>query len=341
MTEWYYARGGQQHGPVSFEQLAELARNGGLNPMKDLVWTASMKDWLPAGQVPGLYGQAAPAADPSNPYAAPQSDLSEVARITTGEALAEIVPGSEPIDVMACVKRGFDLTCRHFGMILLVGIVYIGVSFGTNLLLGLMDVAMGLGPVSVPQTQFESEAGSAFASFQQNGSPLNMLISQVISIFLSLGISRIGLNLVSGKEFSVGMLFGGGRKLLPALGATILYGVMVALGMVLLIVPGIYLALRYGQYLTAMVDRDMGIMESFQYSSSLTTNNRMNLFLLVLLAIGIMFAGCLALVVGMIFAFPVVWLGWIVAYRWMQYGHRATLDHHGTKTPMLNSISPD
>jgi hypothetical protein len=333
MTEWYYARGGQQNGPVSFEQLAELARTGGLNPMKDLVWTASMKDWLPAGQVPEIYGHA---AAPANPYAAPQSDLNDVARITAGEALAEIVPGSEPIDVMACVKRGFDLTCRHFGMILLVGVVYMGVSFGTSLLLGLMDVALGLGQVR--QTQFESEAGSAFASFQQNGSPLNMLISQVVSIFLSLGISRIGLNLVSGKEFSVGMLFGGGRKLLPALGATILYGLMVGLGMVLLIVPGIYLALRYGQYLTAMVDRDMGIMESFQYSSSLTTNNRMNLFLLVLLAVVIMFAGCLALVVGMIFAFPVVWLSWIVAYRWMQYGHRAALDHHGTKTPMLTGL---
>jgi hypothetical protein len=333
MTEWYYARGGQQNGPVSFEQLAELARTGGLNPMKDLVWTASMKDWLPAGQVPEIYGHA---AAPANPYAAPQSDLNDVARITAGEALAEIVPGSEPIDVMACVKRGFDLTCRHFGMILLVGVVYMGVSFGTSLLLGLMDVALGLGQVR--QTQFESEAGSAFASFQQNGSPLNMLISQVVSIFLSLGISRIGLNLVSGKEFSVGMLFGGGRKLLPALGATILYGLMVAVGMVLLIVPGIYLALRYGQYLTAMVDRDMGIMESFQYSSSLTTNNRMNLFLLVLLAVVIMFAGCLALVVGMIFAFPVVWLSWIVAYRWMQYGHRAALDHHGTKTPMLTGL---
>ena len=143
MTEWYYARGGQQNGPVSFEQLAELARTDGLNPMKDLVWTASMKDWLPAGQVPEIYGHA---AAPANPYAAPQSDLNDVARITAGEALAEIVPGSEPIDVMACVKRGFDLTCRHFGMILLVGVVYMGVSFGTSLLLGLMGRRARAGP---------------------------------------------------------------------------------------------------------------------------------------------------------------------------------------------------
>jgi uncharacterized membrane protein len=117
--------------------------------------------------------------------------------------------------------------------------------------------------------------------------------------------------------------------------ATILYGLMVFIGLLLLIVPGVYVAMRYGQYLTAMVDRKLGIMESFQYSSSITTNNRMNLFLLALLGILISLAGCLALCVGLFFALPVIWLGWIVAYRWMQYGHRAALDHPGTMTPML------
>lgn len=113
---------------------------------------------------------------------------------------------------------------------------------------------------------------------------------------------------------------------------------MVVIGLILFIFPGIYLAIRYGQYLTAMVDRDLGVMESFQYSSSITTNNRMNLFLLALLAIPIMIAGVIALCIGVFFAIPVVWLGWLVAYRWMQYGHRAALDHHGTKTPMLAGL---
>jgi uncharacterized membrane protein len=76
-------------------------------------------------------------------------------------------------------------------------------------------------------------------------------------------------------------------------------------------------------------------MDSFKYSSALTTNNRLNLFLLGLLGILVMLAGLLALCVGLFFAIPVMWLSWIVAYRWMQYGHRAALDHPGTKTPML------
>jgi len=160
----------------------------------------------------------------------------------------------------------------------------------------------------------------------------------VLSIFLQLGLVRIGLNLVSGKEVSVGMLFGQGAKLLRAIGASILFGIAVLIGILLLIVPGIYIALRYGHFMTAIVDRDLGIMEAFEYSSSITTNNRMNLFLLALLCIGVTLIGLLLCFVGLIFAAPVVWLTGLVAYRWMQYGRSATLDQPGTQNPMLNAV---
>ena len=59
------------------------------------------------------------------------------------------------------------------------------------------------------------------------------------------------------------------------------------------------------------------------------------MFGLALLAIAICFAGLLACGVGLIFATPVAYLSSVVAYRWLQYGHRAALDHPGTTTPML------
>ena len=45
--------------------------------------------------------------------------------------------------------------------------------------------------------------------------------------------------------------------------------------------------------------------------------------------------GFIALCVGLIFAIPVVWLSAVVAYRWMQYGRRAIMDHPGTEVPMI------
>jgi hypothetical protein len=347
MTEWYYAKDGKQNGPLGFEELIQIANNGGLNPTKDLVWNQSMKDWVIAGQVPGLYtpltGATSPPADPTNPYAAPTADWNEVARITAGESLEEIVPGSDPLDVMACAKRGFNLTVRHFGMILVIGIVYFGVTMGAGLILGVMDSMLGLSQsaVAVPppaQSPQEVQIQAFAAGFQNQGSVFHQVLNQLLSLFLSIGLTRIGLNLVSGKPISVGMLFGGGRKLLPMIGGYIIFMAAFVVGLVLLIVPGTYIAMRYGQFFYAIVDRDLSIIDSFKYSSSITTNNRMNLFLLVLLYMAMGLAGILALCIGILFAMPVIWLTGVVAYRWLQYGHRAALDHHGTQTPMLANL---
>ncbi len=343
MDQWYYAREGNQNGPISRGQLASLAANGSLDPVKDLVWNSSMKDWKPAGEIEGLFIKSAnlPLADPSNPYATPASAWNPETQVATGEALTEIVPGSEPIDVMACLKRAFELTKRNFGMLLLLTIIYLGVAIAVGAIGGFLDAAAGL--TIQPATTFEEGSpGSIEENFSKGfsegatgGGLISSILNQFLSVFLSLGVARIGLNIVSGREFTVGTLFSGGAKFLPALGATILYFLMVVTGIVLLIVPGIYLALRYGQFINGMVDRDLGVIDSFKYSSSITTNNRGSLLGLAFMGLLVMLAGVMAFCVGLFFAMPMAWLSWIVAYRWMQYGHRATLDHPGTKTPML------
>ena len=350
MSDWFYAKGGQQQGPVTFDQLTQLARSGALDPEKDLVWTSSMKDWQPAGTVEGLFGQPAAVAqetateDPSNPYAAPNSTWE--APTTSGAiGLEEIAPGSDPIVVGACIKRGFEMTKRHFGTILLVGITFIAVSIAASFLFSAIDSALGFHDT---QVEWPSESvtqdnpiGGEFnfsQSTHQSSGPVEGILSQILSIFLSLGLARIGLNLVSGREVSVAMLFGEGRKLLPAIGASILFGAMVVVGLILLIVPGIYLALRFGHFMNAMVDKNLGVLDSLKYSSSITTNNRLNLFVLAVLSFFIVLAGALALLVGLIFAYPVVWLGWMVAFRWMQYGRRVVEDHPGTTTPLLSGL---
>lgn len=340
MTEWYYSQNSQQQGPVSFDRLVEIARNGGLHPVKDLVWNSTMKDWTPSGQVPGLFQpqqatspmSGPPPAQGANPYATPGSAWGPSAPVLSGEALEEIVPGSEPIDIMACVKRGFTLTGRHFGIILLVGLSYIGITLAADFIFSLMDENLGLKPIQSPT------AGSNGGGSQQQGSPLNILLSQALSVFLSLGVTRIGLNLVSGQAVSLGMLFGGGSKWLRAALATLLFAIMVGVGLLLLIVPGIYLALKYGQFQAAIVDRNLGVIDAFKYSSEITKNNRMNLFGLALVSVLISLAGCLALMVGLLFALPVIWLSWAVAYRWMQYGNRVVQDHPGTTRPMLANL---
>ena len=52
---WFYTANGERLGPVSKDQLRELAVSGQLNPRLDLCWTKGMAEWLPAGEIDGLF----------------------------------------------------------------------------------------------------------------------------------------------------------------------------------------------------------------------------------------------------------------------------------------------
>jgi hypothetical protein len=70
-AQWYYTRGGQQAGPVSPEQLRQMAAVGQVAPT-ELVWREGMANWQPLASVPEF--GAAPAAapvPPATPYGQP------------------------------------------------------------------------------------------------------------------------------------------------------------------------------------------------------------------------------------------------------------------------------
>ncbi len=54
-TEWFYAQDDEQRGPVSFQELAQMAADGVLAP-DQLVWAEHLDDWQPAETVDELWG---------------------------------------------------------------------------------------------------------------------------------------------------------------------------------------------------------------------------------------------------------------------------------------------
>jgi len=330
MSEWYYAKDGAQLGPVSEAELKALLANGTLDGNSVMVWKSGMADWVPAAQAPELASAPAVASDP---YATPVSVFGVGPSADASIPLPEIEPGSEAIDAVACFKRGLDLAVRHIGIVLMASLVFFAITIGVEILLGIMDMALGWGQAEeIPLGDGES------ISIPGGSSILNYVLSHIISVFLSLGFVRFALNIVSGREASVGDLFTEAKFLVRGVVASVIFGIAMAIGFVLLIAPGFYIVARYGLFMTAMVDRNCGIIESFKYSSQVTTNNRMNLFLITIISVAVFVLGCLALCVGLLFAYPVMLLAWTVAYRWLQYGNRAAMDHPGTTTPMLTPV---
>jgi hypothetical protein len=135
---WYYARDGEQRGPIGLDELTEMARTGRLRPT-DPVWTESMPEWAPARDVPEL--GLAPAVEPTGPVAPPAGGVIADPQGTPIQALSYQAP---PI-TEAASPRAIDLLRQTRPWVRLFAILtFLGT--GLMLLAGVIGlVAVGVG----------------------------------------------------------------------------------------------------------------------------------------------------------------------------------------------------
>ena len=99
------------------------------------------------------------------------------------------------------------------------------------------------------------------------------------------------------------------------LGASILLGLAVGIGFVLLIVPGVILGLMFMFSTFVVIDRELGPIEALKESNRITYGHKWRLlgFTLVLLLVNVL--GAIALLVGLLVTIPVSSLAFTHVYR--------------------------
>ena len=111
------------------------------------------------------------------------------------------------------------------------------------------------------------------------------------------------------------------------LGASILAGILIVIGFILLIVPGIIACILFSFIAYLVIEKDLDPFEALAASVKLTKGNRFKLFLLGLAALGINLLGLLALGIGMLVTIPLTYLAAVHAYRTLS---------NATPTPSLS-----
>ncbi len=147
------------------------------------------------------------------------------------------------------------------------------------------------------------------------GSSLLNIIGWILGGFLQLGTLKILLEFVDGKKPSYSLLWSQSHLLLRYLAASVLVGVAVMIGMVLLIVPGIIIALMFMLYSYFIVDKGAGVTQSIKMSMKATAGHRWQLFGFALLCLLLNFVGALLLGVGLLVAIPTTMLASTYIYR--------------------------
>jgi len=149
--------------------------------------------------------------------------------------------------------------------------------------------------------------GSLFARGDGfGGGGFSMLISIFLSGPLSFGASYVYLKAMRGDEFEISDIFSPFRdNYLQVVLASFLYGALIILGFMLLIIPGIIIAIRLSFVPYLVMDEGLEPLDAIKTSWDMTRDFSMNLFVFGLMAFGVSILGLLCLVIGI---FPAVML---------------------------------
>ena len=138
-------------------------------------------------------------------------------------------------------------------------------------------------------------------------SPTNVLLNIVIvcvTAYIQVGVALYSLEVYKGKKVGLETIFSRFNGFKPII-FTLIYTLIVFLGLILLVVPGIILGLMYSQVFYILADNpDIGITEAFNMSSKMMKNNMLQLFMLNLEALLYFIAGIFTLLIWWVWLVP-------------------------------------
>lgn len=139
--------------------------------------------------------------------------------------------------------------------------------------------------------------------------------SLLVSGPLTAGFYIVANKISKGEPYEFGTFFKGFDFFVPLLLWTLIGGIFIALGLVALIVPGIYLAVAYTFVPLFIVFGKIEFWDGMEFSRKLVTKKWWNIFGFVLLLMLINMAGALAFLVGLLFTIPLTYCAIYVAFE--------------------------
>jgi hypothetical protein len=212
----------------------------------------------------------------ANPYAAPQSDVNAEASGAAG-SVEDALAGRYDFTIEEVLKdawrltNGFKLTFWGAAIVVFVALAIVG---------GILGAVTG--KMGIP------------------GAVLRQVVTQGISFVIMLGVVMLAVRRAGGLPVTIGHAFSYFDRWMPAIIAGVLTGLLTSIGILLLILPGIYLAIAYGMTVPLIGDRKMGPWEAMETSRKAVSNKWFKCFGTALVA------GIITLVSG-ILIIPLIW----------------------------------
>ena len=206
------------------------------------------------------------------------------------------------------MSQGWQYTKKNYSVLILSFLVLAAISTVFSIFRSIPGIV----------TSFTDDSSSValaiFIIFALLG-PLLFVAETALQNLTAIGFTKIQLNILDNKKTQVSDLFKTNGVFWQYLATSILVGLIVIGGLLLLIVPGIIWLLKYQFAMPLVVDKKLDITESIRKSGEITQGHKGWLFGFAIVLGLVNIAGALALLVGLLVTIPLTTMAYIYVYR--------------------------
>jgi hypothetical protein len=130
------------------------------------------------------------------------------------------------------------------------------------------------------------------------------ILTNILSPILGVGYYFVAFQIIRNRAYSFGDFFNGFKKFLPVFLTAFVSSILIALGFILLILPGIYLAVAYLFAQLFVVDKSLNFWSAMESSRKVITKKWFSFFGLVLLLALLNVLGAIVLGIGLLVTIP-------------------------------------
>jgi membrane-anchored glycerophosphoryl diester phosphodiesterase (GDPDase) len=143
------------------------------------------------------------------------------------------------------------------------------------------------------------------------------LVSWIIQAGMTFGMISIMLKAVDGKKYSFNDLFAHFKLelIMKSFAVGVLIFLSVVIGLVLLVIPGIYVGIRLSFAYYFLLEKNAGPIEALKLSWKMTDKRVVKLLEYWVYAVGVLLVGLVAVLIGLLVAQPLLALGYAYIYR--------------------------
>lgn len=218
------------------------------------------------------------------------------------------------LNVSEVISKAWDFTKEHWLKMLLINI-FVGIV--TSIVACVLTIPDGYFSAIADAVNGNNNAINHLQSMAEQQNYKMSLLSGLISAIIELGVINAVLLVVLGKTESPSLTKGyATTAYFKYILATILYDIIIIIGLCLCIVPGIYFASRLIMYKYILLDdSSVGVIDALQKSWNMTKDNVLNIILIAVLCVLINIVGVLCCCVGVLITATISYFAWAICYK--------------------------